>query len=142
MKIGLDNTDPDMSDVPPKIASLQFVVKQLQNARWIPEDRYGFPSVPEWTMRGGNRLRLLAQALKSSGICDGKRALAWMKNQFAVGFFPPANDPAAEPWLGCLEELGITRETDALTLVGLVSGECFPKCGKMKGKLVMDVVTV
>ena len=71
-----------------------------------------------------------------------KRALEWMKKQFAAGFFPPANDPGAEPWLGCLEELGITRETDALTLVGLVAGQCFPKCGKMKGKLVMDLATV
>lgn len=142
MDAGFYNTDPDMSDVPPKTASLHFVITQLKIARWLPNEKSGEPVAGGWTQRGANRLRWLADALRSSGIGDAKRASQWMKSQFSIGFFPPANDPGAESWLGCLEELGITSEADALTLVNLVAGECFPKCGKMNGKLVMDAATV
>jgi hypothetical protein len=121
-----------------------FVIKQLQNLRWIQENSCGIgpASIAGWTKRGINRLSLLGEALKSNGIGDVKGAAEWMRHQFAVGFFPPGNDPATESWLGYLEELGITEQRHALTLVRLVAGECFPKSGKMKEKLVMEAVTV
>lgn len=143
MSVGFYNTDPDMSDVPPKIASLQFVIHQLQAAHWIPEAESGpgIGAIARWTRRGTNRLSQLGQALRSCGIGDAKAASGWMKGRFSVGFFPPG-DPATELWLGCLEELGITEQSQAISLVNLVAGECLPRSGRMKEKLVMNVATV
>lgn len=132
-----------MSDVPPKIASLHFVINQLQAAHWIPEAESGpgIGTIARWTRRGANRLSRLGQALRSCGIVDAKAASGWMKGRFSAGFFPPG-DPATELWLGCLEELGITEQSQAISLVNLVAGECLPRSGRMKEKLVMDVAIV
>lgn len=132
-----------MSDVPPKIASLQFVIHQLQAAHWIPEAESdpGIRTVARWTRRGTNRLSQLGNALRSNGIGDAKGASGWMKGRFSEGFFPPG-DPASELWLGCLEELGITEQSQAMSLVSLVAGECLPRSGRMKEKLVISVGTV
>jgi len=132
-----------MSDVPPKTASLQFVIHQLQTAHWIPEAESGpgIRAIARWTRRGANRLSQLGQALQSCGVRDAKAASGWMKGRFSEGFFPPG-DPATELWLGCLEELGITEQSQAMSLVNLVAGECLPRSGRMKEKLVMNVATV
>ena len=70
-------------------------------------------------------MSLLNQGLMAKGLTSQNKAIEWIAKQLAAGFFPPGNDPVAEYWLACLEELGINETVHAQLLAAAAVNTIF-----------------